>query len=190
MMWCVSNMCSSYIYTHTHTSCIGVTYTFNNSFLQCEMDQDTEKPLDILNTQAQQLIQTLGSRNTKISEIIAQEDRAVFTAIQKGLDRVNERATPHSHKVGTPRNVQVTVLWIVFTWLLRSHYLTQQVHSEPCSKVCSSFWCRYKSGLFSPQTSQFLEGYVNSESRTQTILALSTKPWQKSRFDSQLKPYR
>ena len=70
------------------------------------MDQDTEKPLDILTTQAQQLIQTLGSRNMKISEIIAQEDRAVFTAIQKGLDRVNERATSEAHKVGTPCNVQ------------------------------------------------------------------------------------
>ena len=70
------------------------------------MNQDTEKPLDILTTQAQQLIQNLGSRNTKISEIIAQEDRAVFTAIQKGLDRVSERATSQSHKVGTPCNVQ------------------------------------------------------------------------------------
>ena len=70
------------------------------------MDQDTEKPLDILTTQAQQMIQTLGSQNSEISEIIIQEDRAVFTAIQKGLDRVNERATSKVHKAGIPCNVQ------------------------------------------------------------------------------------
>ena len=69
------------------------------------MDKETEKPLDILTPQAQQLIQNRGSRNTKISEIIAQKDRAVFTAIQEGLDRVNERATSEAHKVGTPCNV-------------------------------------------------------------------------------------
>ena len=76
-------------------------------FLQCEMDKDTEKPLDILTPQAQQMIQTLGSQNTRISEIIAQEDRAVFTAIQKGVDRVNEHATSSAQKVGTPCNLQV-----------------------------------------------------------------------------------
>lgn len=70
------------------------------------MDKDTEKPLDILTPQAQQMIKTLGSQNTRISEIIAQEDRAVFTAIQKGVDRVNERATSQAQKVGTPCNLQ------------------------------------------------------------------------------------
>ena len=68
------------------------------------MDKDTERPLDILTPQAQQMIQTLGSQNTRISEIIVQEDRAVFTAIQKGVDRVNERATSQAQKVGTQCN--------------------------------------------------------------------------------------
>jgi len=70
------------------------------------MDKDTEMPLDILTPQAQQMIKTLGSQNTRISEIIAQEDRAVFTDIQNGVDRVNERATSHAQKVVTPCNLQ------------------------------------------------------------------------------------
>ena len=79
------------------------------------MDKDTEKPLDILTPQAQQMIKTLGSHNTRISEIIAQEDRAVFTAIQKGVDRVNERATSQAQKVGTPCNLQTGHCWTIKT---------------------------------------------------------------------------
>ena len=79
------------------------------------MDKDTEKPLDILTPQAQQMIKTLGSQNTKISEIIAQEDRAVFTAIQKGVDRVNECATSQAQKVVTPCNLQAGHCWTIKT---------------------------------------------------------------------------
>ena len=79
------------------------------------MDKDTEKPLDILTPQAQQVIKTLGSQNTRISEIIAQEDRAVFTAIQKGVDRVNERATSQAQKVDTPCNLQAGHCWTIKT---------------------------------------------------------------------------
>ena len=64
------------------------------------MDPDTGKSLDTLTPQAKQLIQDLGSQNTKASEIVAQEDRAVFTAIQEGLDRANEHATSRAQKVG------------------------------------------------------------------------------------------
>ena len=55
--------------------------------------------LDTLTPQVQQLIQNIGSRNTKVSEIVAQEDRAVFTAIQEGLDKANEHATSRAQRV-------------------------------------------------------------------------------------------
>ena len=63
------------------------------------MDPDTGKSLDTLTPQARQLIQNVGSHNTKVSEIVAQEDRAVFTAIQEGLDKANEQATSRAQRV-------------------------------------------------------------------------------------------
>ena len=66
------------------------------------MYPDTGKSLDTLPPKAKQLIQDLGSQNTKVSDIIAQEDRAVFTAIQEGLDKANEHATSNAMKVGLP----------------------------------------------------------------------------------------
>jgi len=67
--------------------------------LKCEMDPDTGEPKDSLIPQARQMIENLGSRNTKVSEIVAEEDRAVFTAIQEGLDRANEAATSRAQRV-------------------------------------------------------------------------------------------
>ena len=55
---------------------------------QCEMNPDTGEPQDTVTKHTKQLIQALGSHNTKISEIVVQQDKAVFTAIWKGLDRV------------------------------------------------------------------------------------------------------
>ena len=76
---------------HTHTFLL----------LQCQLDSpDTGKPLDTLTSQAQQYIKDLGSRNTKVSEIIGPKDQAVFTAIQEGLDKVNESATSQAKRVG------------------------------------------------------------------------------------------
>ena len=63
------------------------------------MNPDTGEPLDTLTPQAQQRIQTLGSRSTKVSEIVAQEDQAVFTAIKEGLDTVNDHAPSPEQKV-------------------------------------------------------------------------------------------
>ena len=64
------------------------------------MDSDTRQSLDTLTSQAQHQIQTLGSHNTRVSDIIAEEDRAVFIAIQGGLDRANKHATCQAQKVG------------------------------------------------------------------------------------------
>ena len=64
------------------------------------MDSDTGQPLDTLTSQAQHQIQALGSHNTKVSDIIAQKDPAVFTAIQEGLDRANEHAPSRAQEVG------------------------------------------------------------------------------------------
>ena len=64
------------------------------------MDPGTRQPLDTLTQQTQHQIQALGSHNTRVSDIVVQKDRAVFTAIQKGLDKVNEHTTSQAQKVG------------------------------------------------------------------------------------------
>lgn len=63
-----------------------------SSFPKCEMDSDTGKPLNTLTLLTQQQIQALESKNTMVSDVVAQ-DRAVFKAIEKGLDNVNEDRT-------------------------------------------------------------------------------------------------
>ena len=69
------------------------------------MDPKTAEFLDTLSPKAQQMIQALGSRSTKVSEILQKEDRAVFTAIQEGLDKANEHATSQAQMVGIPVHV-------------------------------------------------------------------------------------
>ena len=67
---------------------------------QCEMDPKTKEFLDTLTPQAQQMVKAIGSCNIKVSDILHSEDRAVFTAIQEGLDKANEHATSQAQVVG------------------------------------------------------------------------------------------
>ncbi len=67
--------------------------------MQCEMNPDTAEPTDKLTAQAQHAIDLLGSHCKSISQIVQEQDKAVFTAIQEGLDRANGRATSRAQKV-------------------------------------------------------------------------------------------
>lgn len=63
------------------------------------MNLDTAEPTDKLTPQAQHAIQQLGSQCTSVSQIVQEQDKAVFTAIQEGLDRANSRALSRAQKV-------------------------------------------------------------------------------------------
>ena len=63
------------------------------------------------------MIQAFGSCNTKVSEILLKEDRAVFSAIQDGLDKANEHATFRAQMVGIP------VLYQAELPLIKNQYL-------------------------------------------------------------------
>ena len=78
------------IYIHVHTNILFSAHTYFHFPLlpQCEIDPDTGE--HILTQHAQHQIHTLGSHNTNISEIVTQQDRAVFEAIQEGLDKISE----------------------------------------------------------------------------------------------------
>eukprot|EP00731_Ephydatia_muelleri_P030983 Em0022g497a len=67
--------------------------------LKCVMNPETGEPTDDLLPQAIDMIAALGSHCTKVSEVVQQQDQAVYAAIQKGLDEVNEHAETTVHTV-------------------------------------------------------------------------------------------
>ena len=66
------------------------------------MDPYTGEPQDTLTPKAQQLIQDLGSRNTKVFDIVAEPDKAVVEAIRKGLRKVNAKVSSQARRVCIP----------------------------------------------------------------------------------------
>ncbi|XP_061871214.1 long-chain-fatty-acid--CoA ligase ACSBG2 isoform X2 [Colius striatus] len=67
--------------------------------LKCNVDAESGAPGDELTAEAVEYCQKLGSKATKVSEIISTKDKAVYTAIQKGIAAVNERAVSNAQKV-------------------------------------------------------------------------------------------
>ncbi|NXP21944.1 ACBG2 ligase, partial [Scytalopus superciliaris] len=67
--------------------------------LKCKVDAETGEPGDDLSPEALEYCQKLGSKATKVSEIISSKDKAVYAAIQKGITAVNETATSNAQKV-------------------------------------------------------------------------------------------
>ncbi|NWI48927.1 ACBG2 ligase, partial [Calyptomena viridis] len=67
--------------------------------LKCNVDVETGEPGDDLTPEALEYCQKLGSKATKVSEIISSKDKAIYTTIQKGITAVNEGATSNAQKV-------------------------------------------------------------------------------------------
>lgn len=61
------------------------------------LDPDTSDPTDILTEQARDFCQKTGSKATKVSEIVATRDRAIYQAIQEGINKVNMKAANRVH---------------------------------------------------------------------------------------------
>ena len=74
------------------------------------MDPDTGEPQDTLTPKAKQLIENLGSKNTRVFDILAQEDKAVFDAIEKGLEKVNEDDRFQAKRVCVLYNVLTSLI--------------------------------------------------------------------------------
>ncbi|NWW44911.1 ACBG2 ligase, partial [Pedionomus torquatus] len=70
-----------------------------SSTLQCTTDVETGEPGDDLTPEAVEFCQKLGSKATKVSEIISSKDKAVYAAIQKGISAVNEGAVSNAQRV-------------------------------------------------------------------------------------------
>ncbi|XP_028921284.1 long-chain-fatty-acid--CoA ligase ACSBG1 isoform X2 [Ornithorhynchus anatinus] len=67
--------------------------------LKCTLDPDTSDPTDILTEQAVEFCQKIGSRATRVSEIVGGKDEAVYQAIQEGIERVNTNAAAHAYYI-------------------------------------------------------------------------------------------
>ncbi|XP_062452372.1 long-chain-fatty-acid--CoA ligase ACSBG2 [Rhea pennata] len=67
--------------------------------LKCQVKEETGEPGDDLTPEAIEYCHKLGSKATKVSEIISSKDLAIYAAIQKGISAVNERAVSNAQKV-------------------------------------------------------------------------------------------
>ncbi|NXH39283.1 ACBG2 ligase, partial [Dicaeum eximium] len=67
--------------------------------LKSVVDAETGEPGDDLAPEALEFCQKLGSKATKVSEIISSKDKAIYAAIQKGISAVNDRAVSNAQKV-------------------------------------------------------------------------------------------
>lgn len=85
----------------SNVTCIGDQRKFVSCLvtLQCVMDPNTGVPSDDLDPAAVKLISDLGSTATKVSQVIETHDKAVYAAIQQGIDRANEEAISNASKV-------------------------------------------------------------------------------------------
>ncbi|KAM4807909.1 long-chain-fatty-acid--CoA ligase ACSBG2 [Rhinophrynus dorsalis] len=67
--------------------------------LKCNVNTDSGEPEDELTPEAIEFCQRIGSKATRVSDIIGGKDKAVYSAIQEGVNAVNEQSTSNAQKV-------------------------------------------------------------------------------------------
>ncbi|XP_078541334.1 long-chain-fatty-acid--CoA ligase ACSBG1 isoform X2 [Lissotriton helveticus] len=67
--------------------------------LKSTVDLETSEPTDNLTQEAVKFCLEVGSKATKVSEIVGSRDEAVYQAIQDGINRVNAKATSHAQRI-------------------------------------------------------------------------------------------
>lgn len=68
-------------------------------FVQCQVHPDSGEPQDELTPEAVEICRRLGSNATRVSEVAGGRDRVISTAIQEGINRVNEKATSNAQRI-------------------------------------------------------------------------------------------
>lgn len=63
------------------------------------MNLETGEPEDNLTPEAMEYCRNLGSKSTKVSDIVGGKDSAVYAAIQKGVTLVNDQAISNAQKI-------------------------------------------------------------------------------------------
>ncbi|KAJ7308196.1 hypothetical protein JRQ81_008714 [Phrynocephalus forsythii] len=67
--------------------------------LKCKMNPDSGEPEDELTPEVVEFCRKVGSRANKVSDVVSVRDPAVYAAIQKGINAVNEQATSNAQKI-------------------------------------------------------------------------------------------
>ncbi|XP_069574168.1 long-chain-fatty-acid--CoA ligase ACSBG2 isoform X2 [Brachyistius frenatus] len=67
--------------------------------IKCQVNAESGDPEDQLTPEAVELCKKLGSTATRVSEIAGGKDRAIHTAIQEGVNRVNEKASSNAQRI-------------------------------------------------------------------------------------------
>ncbi|KAG9489670.1 hypothetical protein GDO78_005556 [Eleutherodactylus coqui] len=67
--------------------------------LKSTVDSDTLEPLDTLTQEAIQFCHDVGSKATTISAIVGQKDKAVYRAIQEGINKFNSEAVSNAQRI-------------------------------------------------------------------------------------------
>lgn len=67
--------------------------------LKCTLDPETSDPTDNLTEQAVEFCQQVGSKASTVSDIVGKKDRAVYQAIEEGIQRVNRNAAARPYHI-------------------------------------------------------------------------------------------
>ncbi|KAM7325890.1 hypothetical protein ACRRTK_014368 [Alexandromys fortis] len=67
--------------------------------LKCETDRMSGEPLDNLNLEALNFCRTLGSTAATVSDVVRLRDPLIYTAIQRGIDNVNQEVISDSQRI-------------------------------------------------------------------------------------------
>ncbi|XP_063311929.1 long-chain-fatty-acid--CoA ligase ACSBG2 isoform X1 [Pelobates fuscus] len=67
--------------------------------LKCNVNADSGEPEDELTTEAVEFCRALGSKATRVSDIVGGKDKAVYAAIQETVNAVNEKSTSNAQKI-------------------------------------------------------------------------------------------
>uniref|UniRef100_A0A665WGQ3 Long-chain-fatty-acid--CoA ligase ACSBG2 n=1 Tax=Echeneis naucrates TaxID=173247 RepID=A0A665WGQ3_ECHNA len=78
---------------------IGDKRKFLSMLLTIKVNADTGDPEDELAAEAVEFCSRIGSNATHVSEIAGGKDRAIHTAIQEGINKVNEKATSNAQRI-------------------------------------------------------------------------------------------
>ena len=74
-------------------------------YIQCVINPDTGEATDDLQPPVIKMLKELGSNCTTVSQVIENEDKAVFKAIQDGIDRYNTH-----HLISNAQKVKIVII--------------------------------------------------------------------------------
>lgn len=70
-----------------------------NYIFQSDVDPENGEPLDTLTSTTKSWAESIGSKATKVSEVISTKDSAIYKKIEEAMKRVNEHVTSNAQKV-------------------------------------------------------------------------------------------